>query len=1033
MILTRIVKATCSAVVIVLMLTTWANAQVKLKDIKVNIKAKDASLEEVLREIEKQTGLSFFYLEEELKKDNTIDISYADSSLEQVLTDLSKKSGVQFHRNNNQIVIKQSQVKQKPKIQKIGKGNITGRVTDFADSGPLPGASVYIKGTTIGASTDIDGNYLIVNVPEGKQTLVISFIGYDEFELEVEVIANSTITHNVKLSGDISTLQEIVIKGNLEGQEKALNQQRTSDNIKNIVSADLMGRFPDVNVAEALQRIPGITINRERGEGSTVQIRGTPVHFTTISINGEQIPSTEPGVRSEALDLIPADVLSSLEVTKAITSDMDGDAIGGAINLRTPIAKSLNTALKLEVGGGYNDMSRGLNGLARFKFGKRFLPTDDVDEGRLGIIFNGSYYRTDNVQDIGEAVWDYPRINNQDQDSILTIMDYRYRDLFNIRERIGSSFTLDYKFNRKNSLLFNVLYSRRGDNDLRSRARYDPDVGTFITPTVSQNARIRRDLSIREDVKSNISYSLEGKHTLGNIKLDYGLFYTDSRRKGSEEYILFDRRTFDMETIGLNTDFPTFEPLDFPGTIHNPVLYDNLNRFEREETISTGTNAVARINIEIPYTIAGADAFLKTGGKFRQINNARDRESQVYRYVPVDDDDVFANLIDGFEDSRFMNGNVRFGPSLNPAKVRNFFNENFNDFTLDIGNSRINSDQADYKANEQVAAGYVMTRLKFSKLMLLTGVRAEFTAVSYDANVVRRNSGSWEGTDLVTGSSRFNFILPNVHVKYSFNRMTNLRGALTYSYARPNFGDLVPFDNINLNSRRISRGNPDLRPARATNIDLMFERYLNNVGIISGGLFYKLIDDFQVDRTFRLDSANYQQYVTDPTLINYRFEQVQNGDAAVVYGGEINIQTQLDFLPGILSGIGVYLNYSYIYSRATLDDGREIRLPNQTDHFGNFALTYDLKGFSGRASFNYLGGVTLAISDVPGSELDRFREGRYQLDISASQKITKNISAFVEFLNVTNTPQIEFIGKRNRVAEIEYIGWWSRFGVSYRL
>jgi len=140
-------------------------------------------------------------------------------------------------------------------------------------------------------------------------------MGYESYEAEIEVISKTTITHNINVVNDITTLGEIVIKGSLEGQEKALNQQRTSDNIKNIVSSDLIGRFPDLNIAEALQRVPGITISRRKGEGSTVQIRGTPANFTTVSINGEQIPSVEQdGLRNESLDLIPADMIGSMEI-----------------------------------------------------------------------------------------------------------------------------------------------------------------------------------------------------------------------------------------------------------------------------------------------------------------------------------------------------------------------------------------------------------------------------------------------------------------------------------------------------------------------------------------------------------------------------------------------------------------------------------------------------------------------------------------------------------------------------------------------
>ena len=252
---------------------------------------------------------------------------------------------------------------------------------------------------------------------------------------------------------------------------------------------------------------------------------------------------------------------------------------------------------------------------------------------------------------------------------------------------------------------------------------------------------------------------------------------------------------------------------------------------------------------------------------------------------------------------------------------------------------------------------------------------------------------------------------------------------------------MVPFENIRLAAEQIERGNPDLIPSKTLNLDLMYERYLANVGIISGGVFYKRINDFLFDRNINIDSSNFQSFYdeypqafvdNDGNAINFQLQQTENGEVAELYGAEVNIQTPLDFLPGILGGLGLYLNYTYTYSKALLKDDRgEVAFPLQADHSGNLALSYDRGGFTGRVSLNYLGAAT---SSFGGNALeDKFREERYQIDISLNQRITKKFSAFAEMLNVTNQPIIIYEGIRSRPTLIEYFGWWNRFGISYRL
>lgn len=234
---------------------------------------------------------------------------------------------------------------------------ITGRVIDDETNEPLPGVSIYDAANFNGTSSDLEGNFRLGNLKKGATQLTFSYMGYETQQKTVNMPAERGKDFQIRLKFNNVTLGEVVVTGSFEGQQRALNQQKAADKIMNIVSADLIGKFPDKNVAESLQRLPGINIARDKGEGATVSIRGTPQHFTNISINGEQLASVQQsGTRTEGLDLIPADQLGSIEVTKTLTSDMDGDAIGGNINLRTPTARSLKTQLRGDLGMGFNDL-----------------------------------------------------------------------------------------------------------------------------------------------------------------------------------------------------------------------------------------------------------------------------------------------------------------------------------------------------------------------------------------------------------------------------------------------------------------------------------------------------------------------------------------------------------------------------------------------------------------------------------------------------------------------------------------------------
>lgn len=1026
------------------------------------LKVENQTIEYTLKQIEKKTPYRFVYSTDEINDQRLISIDVRGEELMKVLEIIFSDDGAIIHMAGKKLIISRYKELDKQEVvtqtKPIAFGTLKGKVIDFNTNEPLPGATVILKGTTQGGATDFKGEYQINLVPEGKQVFIVSYLGYVAIEESTEIEANKVNILNFKLVSNNKVLGEVIVKGNLEGQEKALNQQRASDNIKNVISADLIGRFPDLNVAEALQRVPGINIERDRGEGGEVQMRGAPPSFTTVNVNGEQIPGSQSeGQRNQELSVIPVDQLSSIEVTKAITPDMDGDNIGGTIDLKTPIAKGLKLKGKVELGGGYNNIIQRLNAIGRASFNQRFFATDKTTDGKLGISIGGSYFATDNGRD--RTQYSYPANYTTASDSKQYVLPvyYRLRDLENIRTRTGFSTTADYKFNEKNRLTFNYMYSRRFDSDNEKRSQFDFNRGTPTAPqweieagqglpNINRSTVVRRFINPRTfDVRTN-TFTLEGVHQSQKLIIDYILFSSTANNEDNKGRS-YDFRTSPLQArlIDYGTDFLNVVARNSEVDINNPFIVNSFRSYSDRNTIVKAQNRSAKINFGIPFQLNENNGIIKFGAKYRNITSTRRIEFDERDFVndgTINTTSLFASVLSDREDQQFLRGRVRFGPTISPSLTDLFINANASLFQRDEQSNLNQSVPQFYDANEEVIAGYGMAKLNIKKFMFLAGLRYERTNVTYKAFAYETSDGSNVSSGTIseaTGKKNFNFLLPNFHIKYSIDPLTILRAALTYSFARSSFVALAPTQRISIINQEIDLGNPDLLPARSTNFDIMFEKFLKNVGIISGGVFYKKINDFNFNRNFvgqrtvsirNPNNPNETQQVT----LDFTIEQPQNGEVANLYGAEVNIQANLDFLPGVLSGIGIYANYTYTHSEASTFDRKNIRLPGQATHTGNFAISYDWKGFSARAALNFNGGVIRSLGPVGtinSNDFDTWRADRYQLDLQASYNIGKGFRVYAEFINLTNRPELEYFGIRSRPSNIEYYDWWNRFGVSY--
>ncbi|NTV45489.1 MAG: TonB-dependent receptor, partial [Chlorobiales bacterium] len=877
------------------------------------------------------------------------------------------------------------------------KGLIIGKVLDDEQNSPLPGATVQVANSPRGAATNLSGQFEI-GLESGEYDLKISYLGYEDTTLHIDVKPQQTTSATVALKSKTLRSGEIVVTGQMEGQAKALNQQRTASTILNVVSADQISRFPDPNVAEALQRVPGLNVERDEGEGRYVLVRGLAPQFTNININGEQIPSAESGIRYLALDAIPADQLASMEITKTLTPDMDGDAIAGSVNLITRKATQKEFTVSGSLAGEYNDLMAKGGGQSSLQFSQRL-----GDDGKFGYLVNANYYMSQRGSDkVEPTAYDF-------DSKTPALTELELRDYEIDRNRLGLSTTLDYQLNDNTQFYLRGIYSQLYEHEWRRRVIF-----------LAEDNEIRREIKDRAEDQGVLSFNLGARHVLPSLNLDYEASYSRANQDTPDDKQL----RFTLEDVDI--DFNTSNPLKPIATVKsegnsvnvNDYSLYKFNRYETSGTTQLDENYTAKINAELPFSLGDQKAFLKFGAKVRL--KEKSFKLDYFNDYRGDSDDI-PNLdafTGGIVDDDFLNGDYKPGKFPDNGKFEDYLDANSNKFE-NKGDLEEEAAVTDYTARENVYAGYVQAKTQFGKLMVLGGVRYEYTDVDYESSYLDEDLGKVD----ISGKNNYSYILPMIHLRYQLTPYTNLRSAMTFSYARPNFDDIFSTERgVNLNEGEAKIPNYNLEPVSAFNLDIFAEHYLGNVGIISAGVFYKRLDKFIYTKAY---TATFQG------IDDVEITQAVNGEQADLVGFEIAWQQNLDFLPGFLSGLGIYANYTYTWSEATVTNRAEadkekekIRLPGQAKHVGNVALSYTLGGFSGRVSANFNGNFISALGS--NSKQDYYVDDRLQFDVSLSYAITPQISVFSEFINLTNERRVDYIGSLDTPVTRELYGFWAR-------
>ena len=906
----------------------------------------------------------------------------------------------------------------------------------------MPGASISLLETKKGAITNFDGKFSIVSVAAGTYTLKVVYLGYKDVTKEIIVEADKNTKVNLELKSDEFKLDEIQIKTyRIEGQAKALNTQKNNLNITNVVSTDQIGKFPDANIGDAMKRIPGITMQVDQGEARNIIVRGLSPQLNSVTLNGSRIPSAEGDNRNIQMDLIPSDMIQSIQVNKAVTPDMDADALGGAINLVTRAAPQ-SFRLSTTAGSGINTITnkRILNG--------SFLVGDRSKNKKFGWMLSATVNDNDFGSDNIEAEWTdefgYTDALGEEVEMEVNPFTNVFEQRAYLVQRVRRSFSanFDYNFNDNNTIYIKTMYNWRDDRENRFRLEHeildaeDISIGDFV---LTDNTPTRFPVEVKRQSKGGIdnsrnqnrrledqrmfNYSLGGNHIAGKLKIDW----MASLAKASEERLQERYAEYESEYIvnnfTSNPKFPFFSPV-------NNSDFSNLSNFEfgeiTEENQYTDEEDInVFVNFELPSNFFGnKEGFIKFGARGRFKKKFRNND-----FFEFDIEDAYSTLAsiptkdyskeDYLAGSRYQSGIFASEEWLGSLDLSTGGEIVADEFLRD-----------NYNVEENVWAAYVMTNQVLSdKLSLLVGVRLEHTNLVATGNNIL-DEDTLNGT--TTKESSYTNVLPGMHFKYDVSNNTVVRLAWTNTLARPNYADITPSLDVVTGDDEIFVGNPELNPTTSMNFDLMAETYFKNVGILSGGLFHKSINDFIY--TFQSETTS-DQYGLGTT--GFDVFQPLNGDEASIFGVEFALQRQLDFLPGFLKNFSVYLNYTYLTSNANGirnedgDERNDLDLPNTAPNMFNGSLAYGGDKFSARLSANFSDSY---VDEIGGNAFeDRYYDKQFFLDFNATFTINNNLRVYADVNNITDQPLRYFQGVSDRTMQMEYYGRRITFGLKYDL
>ncbi|MGI9233289.1 MAG: TonB-dependent receptor [Woeseiaceae bacterium] len=912
----------------------------------------------------------------------------------------------------------------------VAAQTVTGEVTDANNTVTFQGAEVSITELQRSETTDDRGQFRFTNIPAGDYTLVVSYVGAADKSIPITVTDSGLAMGVVAIGAGAEGLEEVIVYGQSAALAGALSQERSAENLVSVLDSDAMGQFPDQNVAESLKRLSGVTVENDQGEGRYVVIRGMDPDLNATSINGLRASAAEPR-RAMQLDVIPSDVLDGLEIHKTLTADMDGDAIGGSINVKTLSAFSRKGAyLKARAEGSYNDLSEDWGPKMSVAGSNIF----ELDGGRrLGVAAALSWHDRELHIDNNEADdWEVAD-NGSDYPE-----EFQPR-LYSVgRERIGGVLNLDLDISDSTRLYAYTLYSEFTDTELRNRVTYDLSEDDVLDQaTVTDTSAdfslvgIERDTKGRDrrgQIAETLSISLGSETQLDTWLIETQFGYSYGQEETPDQVSGVWAAEFESGVGPITAGSPVLT-LDrsnaqvpvvnsgFLSALNDASLYelDEIENFhEKNEDTST--------SLRFDFSRDTGFGSMKFGAKMRWREKKTDERAELYS----GDGTWFLS------DALLPNGGASYGfpTSIDPVPDNSIERDilaggvgiDFEDL-----DSQIDSNVADFVFDEDVLAAYVLGVWDMDRATITAGVRVEDTDLKNYGNIVAIIEEDQNGpgdppedTVIVTPISATNSytdVLPSANIRFEFSDRLVGRASIFRSVVRPRVEEVAL--RVEIEDGEGVLGNPDLDPFKAWNLDASLAFYPTELSVVSVGVFYKEIEDFI-----------FIQQIDDYDFLGTTLDQAEialNGEDATALGIELNYQQHFGFLSPPFDGLIVGMNYTYVDAEADTGD-RKVDMPKQSANIANLMLGYEKGGFDIRAAMKYRDEY---IDELVDPDYDRYTADHTQWDVTARYRFSDSWLVYAELTNLGDEPEHYYSGNRNRLFQYDEYGTISAIGIQY--
>jgi TonB-dependent receptor len=873
----------------------------------------------------------------------------------------SENSGGSMHRFKHvfMIILSALIVLQMANAQSSGRGTLAGSVTDIA-GGVIPGAKVTLSPSSQTIATDAQGDYYFSNLAAGEFTVTVEAIGFQPYSKKVTIAAGQ-VAHDTAALKVASNVEKVeVFAGREKGEVESMNLQRSADNILQSLPTEVIQSLPNVNIADSVGRLPGVSLERDEGEGKYVQIRSTEPRLSNLTINGVNIPAPEAAVRNIKLDTLPAAIVYSINVSKTLLPSMDGDGIGGSVDLVTRTATN-KPFYEVSIMGGHTPIiSNGASNVDQFKFGvgQRFGATK-----RFGAYLGVSYdYNGRGIDDIEPAPAVGTLNGDPSQTNYALLYGTDFREYHYDRRRYGFGGTTDYQFAPGSTLIIRGLFSEF--QDYGGKYIYTPNIASFDTTTLST------------DPGNQYTYTNAPRnpdYLIANLSASYnratGPWYFNATaalsrsRADNEDFPKADYNGPAGMTIAVDQTNP-FRPKFNIMSYANPTdnIYDPTQYYLADTLItkdhSAQINLQGSFDVTRSYSWNGHMGSWQAGVKLRNAHKFDDVNDNLYNYGGTA---TIADFQDPYQNPNYYNGTYDYytkGHVDNWGLLMKYQAQNSGLFVQDYSTCPVipptpanpckyKSKNYNFDIHEMIPAQYFMNTIDIGRWRIVGGLRIEETVSDFnyaDHLDPTKSQGKV--------SSTYVDFMPNFQVRYNFSTNTNIRAIYGRGVARPNYGDLVPTLNYNGTSHQVAEGNPKLLSTRANNFDLLAEHYFNTVGVVQGGFFFKQISNPIVTTTTLLTSGPYA---------GYKAAQPINLPNASIGGLELNWEQHFKQLPSYFSGLGIFANYGYSFSSAkfTWLDPNNVQqtetrdLPRQAPNTFNINPIFDTKHLSVRLGVSY--------------------------------------------------------------------------------